>query len=142
MAHIHRHVREPAQQEKKKAFSRQQESVRKAVERLFGVLFKRFGILRQSSRLWQKTTMVSVAETCAIIHNISVTERKSTFTGTRRGRLGLDDTDLSGYDIEFHKLDVPADRFELVHWLHEHAVPLESEDDHKKLKKALTENMW
>ncbi len=30
---------------KEKAFSRQQESVRKAVERLFGV-FKRFGILR------------------------------------------------------------------------------------------------
>ena len=55
---------------KTKHFANQQEAVRKSVERCFAVLFKRFNILYQSSRLFDKSKMVDVAHICCILHNM------------------------------------------------------------------------
>ncbi len=86
--------------------------------------------------------MLAVVETCAIILNIIVTEQKRRYPGTRKGRLDQEEADEVVYNIEFHCLNSPTDRFELVERLHKHVVPLESEVDHNKLKEVLVENMW
>ncbi|CDF36713.1 unnamed protein product [Chondrus crispus] len=61
---------------KGKLYSKRQEAERKSVERLFGVLFKRFNILFQPSRLYRKADMRAVVQACAIIHNMVVAARR------------------------------------------------------------------
>jgi Plant transposon protein len=58
--------------ERERLFSSSQEGDRKAVERVFGVLFSRFHILYRPSRLWHKPDMADVVASCCIIHNIIV----------------------------------------------------------------------
>jgi Plant transposon protein len=56
----------------KKLFANQQEAVRKSVERVFAVLFQRFNIIYQPSRLFDKGNMEDAMYTCCIIHNMVV----------------------------------------------------------------------
>jgi hypothetical protein len=53
-------------------FSKLQESVRKDVECLFGVLQSRFEILRREIRCWELDDIISIANTCMILHNMIV----------------------------------------------------------------------
>jgi Plant transposon protein len=73
----------PPRNMKEKVFSSRQESARKAAERVFGVLFKRFGIFYRPSRLWHKYEMAVIVEACCIINNMIVKARKEDYTGTR-----------------------------------------------------------
>jgi hypothetical protein len=57
---------------KEALFAKIQEGARKDVERCFGVLHKRFGILRQPCRLWGLEAMNEVATACMIIHNMII----------------------------------------------------------------------
>jgi Plant transposon protein len=50
---------------KENLFGKHQERARKSVERVFGVLFKRFQILYRPSRLWHKSDMLSIVEACS-----------------------------------------------------------------------------
>jgi len=61
------------------------EAVRKSVERVFGVLFKRFNVLYTPSRLWYSEDMRSILRSCCIIHNMLVEERRELFTGNGLG---------------------------------------------------------
>jgi Plant transposon protein len=72
---------------REKLFANQQESVRKSVERVFGVMFQRFNIIYQPSRLFDKGSMEDVMYACCIIHNMVVESRKESYTGTRHARL-------------------------------------------------------
>lgn len=58
--------------EEEKKFSRRQESARKDVERLFGVLKTTFQILRRELMMWELDDVISVAQTCIILHNLLV----------------------------------------------------------------------
>jgi hypothetical protein len=51
-------------------FAKAQESRRKDVERLFGMLQARWHILTSPCRLWSKDAMKDVVLTCCILHNI------------------------------------------------------------------------
>lgn len=57
---------------KYKKFSKNQESVRKIVERAFGVLKARFAILANPSQFWSEGNMKLVVQTCIILHNMIV----------------------------------------------------------------------
>jgi Plant transposon protein len=70
-----------------KLFCKQQEGARKAVERVFGVLFKRFQILYHPSRLWHIETTSDIATACVIIHNMVCEERRASYTGNGAVRL-------------------------------------------------------
>ena len=69
-----------------KLFARQQESARKAVERVFGVLFKRFQILYRPCRLWHIDDMGEIVRACVILHNMICEHKRDRFTGTRATR--------------------------------------------------------
>lgn len=71
-------------------FSSIQEAVRKCVQRLFGVLFKRFGILQRPSRLWYGEDMQVLMQACCVLHNMLVEDRKEWFTGNGIGGLRED----------------------------------------------------
>jgi hypothetical protein len=59
-----------------KLFARQQESVRKAVEMVIAVLFSRFNIIYQPSRIFDKGNMEDVILACCILHNMISEVRK------------------------------------------------------------------
>ena len=70
---------------KQKAFCCRQESVRKAVERVFGVLFRQFKILFLPSELWSAKKMGVIAKAAVIIHNMVVESRRNSYTGDGTG---------------------------------------------------------
>ena len=55
---------------KRKKFNKAQMAARKDVERAFGVLKKRWHILAQPCRLWEKTHVRNVMYACLILHNM------------------------------------------------------------------------
>ena len=57
---------------KKKYFAKAQESVRKDVERAFGVLQSRFAIVRGAARYWDEETLDDIMKACIIMHNMIV----------------------------------------------------------------------
>jgi Plant transposon protein len=77
----------------KKLFANEQVAVRKAVGRVFAVLFQRFNIIYQPSRLVDKGNMADVMYTCCIIHNIVVESRRESYSRTRNARV----TNLQAY---------------------------------------------
>lgn len=56
----------------KEFFSARQEATRKDVERLFGVLQARFGILRLELEEWYFDDIIAISNTCVILHNLIV----------------------------------------------------------------------
>lgn len=56
-----------------------QESYRKDVERAFGVLQARWGIIRGAARLWNKDDLHNVVNACIILHNMIVEEERSAY---------------------------------------------------------------
>lgn len=65
---------------KQKAFSECQESVRKDVERAFGVLVARWHILQRPARLWSRGDIKTVMKACIILHNMMVERRRDSYT--------------------------------------------------------------
>ena len=55
---------------KRKHFKKKQESARKDIERAFGVLKKRWRVLQQPARYFNKEMMHDVIYTCIILHNM------------------------------------------------------------------------
>ena len=68
-------------------FCSMQEGARKCVERVFGVLFQRFGILNIPARLWCEEEMGFVIKACVLIHNMYVEELRDSFVDDGVGGL-------------------------------------------------------
>ncbi|XP_074327018.1 uncharacterized protein LOC141664959 [Apium graveolens] len=65
---------------KKKYFACAQESVRKDVERAFGVLQSRFAMIRGPSRFWDVETMKYIMTACIILHNMIIEDERELHT--------------------------------------------------------------
>jgi hypothetical protein len=59
---------------KTRLYAKSQESVRKDVDRLFGVLRSRFQVLERAARAWRVPTLNRIIRTCLILHNMCVKE--------------------------------------------------------------------
>ncbi|CAH9068919.1 unnamed protein product [Cuscuta epithymum] len=57
---------------KEKLFAKRQESVRKDVERAFGVLQSRWRIVKGPARMWSATDLGKIMKTCIILHNMII----------------------------------------------------------------------
>ncbi|XP_021760282.1 uncharacterized protein LOC110725092 [Chenopodium quinoa] len=64
---------------KDKLFTTRQESARKDVERVFGVLQARFAIIRKPALAWSVELMWKIMMTCIIIHNMIVEDERDTY---------------------------------------------------------------
>ncbi|XP_024013999.1 uncharacterized protein LOC112088076 [Eutrema salsugineum] len=68
------------QGEKAKAFAKRQESVRKDVERAFGVLQVRFAIIKNPALFWDKEKIGKIMRACIILHNMIVENERNGYT--------------------------------------------------------------
>ena len=64
---------------KNKLFAERQESVRKDVERAFGVLQARFAIIRGPARLMDQREIGIVMRACVILHNMIVEDERDNY---------------------------------------------------------------
>nr|XP_043633763.1 protein ALP1-like [Erigeron canadensis] len=64
---------------KRKLFKKKQESARKDIERAFGVLKKRWNVISNPARYWDKDKMQSVIYTCIILHNMILQDKNKAF---------------------------------------------------------------
>jgi Plant transposon protein len=65
--------------EKERAFASKQESVRKDVERAFGVLVQQWGILANPLRNWEISDIQDILDCCIIMHNMVTEHRRSDY---------------------------------------------------------------
>ncbi|XP_024013935.1 uncharacterized protein LOC112088021 [Eutrema salsugineum] len=68
------------QGEKARAFARHQESVRKDVERVFGVLQARFAIVKNPALFWDKAKIGKIMRDCIILHNMIVQDERDRYS--------------------------------------------------------------
>jgi Plant transposon protein len=126
----------------KKLFCAQQEGARKAVERVFGVLFKRFHVLYRPSRLWHIEDMPAIVKTCVILHNMCVEERRMTYTGSRAVRLQVETSEFVD-PVEGVKLvSPPESETAACEFWRAHLDGLEDPQQHFALKNALVRHIW
>ena len=64
---------------KKKLFAERQESVRKDVERAFGVLQARFAIVRNPARLMDQREIGIVMKSCVTLHNLIAEDERDNY---------------------------------------------------------------
>ena len=57
-------------------FAKMQEECRKDIERAFGVLQKRFAIVRNPARSWNPSRLSKIMKTCIILHNLIVEDQR------------------------------------------------------------------
>jgi len=79
-------------------FNRLQEAIRKDVERLFGVLMKRFHVVLHPGRYRSVLQLVTTYKAVCILHNMCVESRRSNFFSRRRHVAGGDGGANSGAD--------------------------------------------
>uniref|UniRef100_A0A0D3CUF5 No apical meristem-associated C-terminal domain-containing protein n=1 Tax=Brassica oleracea var. oleracea TaxID=109376 RepID=A0A0D3CUF5_BRAOL len=65
---------------KAQKFAEKQESVRKDVERAFGVLQSRFAIVKNPALKWDKEKIGKIMRTCVILHNMIVEDERHGYT--------------------------------------------------------------
>jgi Plant transposon protein len=123
---------------KEKTLSKQQEVVRKGVERVFGVMSQQFQVLYRPCHLWYLKSMRSVMMACVVIHNMVVLQRKHRYTGTRVAESGK--CELPSGVVRTNT--TPQTESEHVQVRRTVAVPVESRVDHHRLKDALTNYIW
>jgi hypothetical protein len=61
---------------KKQYFAKVQESARKDIERAFGVLQARWGVIRELAYGWDREHLFDIMTTCIIMHNMIVEDRE------------------------------------------------------------------
>jgi Plant transposon protein len=127
---------------KEKMLARVQEGARKAVDRLFAVLFSRWYILHRPARGWHVDDVVDILTACCILHNMIIEDREDfdeeSTVGTRN-ILSFDDT-ASPSDIV---LLSPAKtrQAQAQHWRGT-ADLVENTEHHFKLKRAVANHLW
>jgi hypothetical protein len=124
---------------KEKLYEKQQEGARKAVENVFGVLFKRFAILYQPSRLWTTSAMSDIVDCCVVLHNMIVSARKRNYTGTAYLRL-VEDCALP---LSVSRIFQYGDRVEEHgEFWRETVANVDNRNHHHQLKAALVRYIW
>jgi len=82
-------------------------------------------------------------QACVIMHNMTVRERKATYTGKRAARAEADAAEAEDAGTTtYHKLDRPTDPIALVEWMHEISGQVENRKHHDDLKAAPVEQMY
>lgn len=126
---------------KSKTFCTAQESVRKCVERVFGVLYQRFKLLFVASEYWTVDKMRKIATAAVVLHNMIVETRRSSYCSDGSGgRSSVVMNSEPDNDLSF--VPLPPSCVTLPN------APVCVSDDikirgmHRDLKSALIEHLW
>ena len=128
-------------------YARRHEAVRKDIERLFGVLQKRFHVLFHPSRSWSKEMMSIVVAACITLHNMIVEDEfeddlvEETDYERKRNRLEMACLSISDPLPAQNADDEPEHTFDQAAFASRfHKV--QDEDEHRKLQMDLINHLW
>lgn len=129
-------------------FAKAQEAYRKDVERCFGILQSRFGIVRGAARGWDKEDLRYIMLTCIILHNMIIEDEQPEDSdeelesdeeeeNNMRPKISMVWEGPTGEDFEpvgrnGHTMNRFMDRYQEIR----------SEYNHSNLQDDLTEHFW
>ena len=115
---------------KRKHYAAAQESIRKDVERAFGVLQARFAIVRGPARFWDEETLAYIMKACIIMHNMIIDDERA---------INDNDFDGSGENpiVQVSHVHTP----EFVDFIQTHHQ-IRSNASHSQLQSDLIEHLW
>jgi hypothetical protein len=97
--------------EKEKLYAQEQEGARKDIERAFGVLQRRWCILKRPSRLYDRAVLRDVVLACIILHNMIVEDEKEPDIIEENLDLNVTPSSSTVQEPEFSpEQDVPLER--------------------------------
>jgi Plant transposon protein len=127
---------------KEKNYSGNQECSRKCIERVFGVLFRRFMIMFVKSELWSVEKMRNIAKCCVILHNMIVEQRRGEYTSDGVcGSSSMYDIMSDNTDLTTVPLGVEGTSLRQQHMISA-SEGIKSAAEQKRLMQALMQHMW
>jgi hypothetical protein len=97
--------------EKEKLYAQEQEGARKDIERAFGVLQRRWCILKRPARLYDRAVLRDVVLACIILHNMIVEDEKEPDIIEENLDLNVTPSSSAVQEPEFSpEQDVPLER--------------------------------
>ncbi|KAL9229942.1 hypothetical protein vseg_005354 [Gypsophila vaccaria] len=107
-----------------------QEATRKDVERAFGVLQARWGIVRNAARFWDRANLKEIMYACIILHNMIVENEGDQIANF------VPDTD-EGPSIPYNQGSIEEFRSTL-----QRRADVRDRDTHHQLREDLVEHIW
>jgi hypothetical protein len=120
--------------EKEKLYAQEQEGARKDIERAFGVLQRRWCILKRPARLYDREVLRDVVLACIILHNMIVEDEKEQAIIEENLDLNVPASSSTVQEPEFSpEQDVPLER------ALEKDTSIRDRSAHRRLKNDLIE---
>jgi hypothetical protein len=124
-------IKAPAN-EKDQNFTVAQESLRKDVERAFGVLQARFAIVRGPARFWDVATLRNIMKACIIMHNMIIEDERD--AGRLEPPYEKSDAETNGWVSHVGTSNLSA-------FIDKHK-DIRDPHIHNQLQKDLVEHLW
>ena len=117
---------------KNSLFAKTQETVRKDVERAFGVMQARFAVVKNPSKLWDKDKISNTMRACIILHNMIVEDERASFTQFNTFEF------QEREDEDSFSINMPSQLGNTM----DRRTSLRNRQTHQHLKNDLIENIW
>ena len=118
---------------KAQKFAETQESVRKDVERAFGVLQSRFAIVKNPALKWDKAKLGNIMRVCVILHNMIVEDERQGYILANTEEFESGETSRSAKVTTRDSVNVQM--LNIRNQIRDPGV-------HERLKADLVENVW
>uniref|UniRef100_A0A0D3C2K7 DDE Tnp4 domain-containing protein n=1 Tax=Brassica oleracea var. oleracea TaxID=109376 RepID=A0A0D3C2K7_BRAOL len=119
-------------------FAQRQEAVRKDVERAFGVLQARFGIIKNLARIWDKVKIGKIMRACIILHNMIVQDERDQNTQFDVSKFQQGDGNGSSQVNLTYSTDIPSNMGNMMNV----RTTIRDRRIHERLKADLVEHLW
>ncbi|XP_013632862.1 PREDICTED: uncharacterized protein LOC106338428 [Brassica oleracea var. oleracea] len=119
-------------------FATLQESVRKDVERAFGVLQARFAIVKNPALIWDKVKIGKIMRACIILHNMIVEDERDGYTQFDVSEFAQVESSRSSHVDFMYSTDMPSNTGNLMAI----RTRLRDRNIHEQLKNDLVEHIW
>ncbi|XP_048622367.1 putative nuclease HARBI1 [Brassica napus] len=119
-------------------FAQHQEAVRKDVERAFGVLQARFGIVKNPALFWDKAKIGKIMRACIILHNMIVEDERAGYAHFNVSEFEHgEETGSSHVDLDY-STDMPTNIANMMGV----RTRIRDRQMHQQLKHDLVEHLW
>ncbi|XP_042051429.1 uncharacterized protein LOC121796701 [Salvia splendens] len=130
------------QTQKRKLFAQFQESIRKDVERAFGVLQARFAYLRRPCLVWDKMLMGKIMIACIIMYNIIVEDERDTYQNYYDPTEFFEDTPIRAQEGNAEAFYYSTQRIRSLFSYLTNQDQLRNREAHIALRDDLIEHIW